>query len=165
MDGTDAILYQLNTGHSETTRNKYYLKPATDEEVKKFFDKQLNLIEDPVNCYVADHDPPKPMPEVEDHQEEMQEEVDQGEDENEERCDEGIHDRDAVTPDTAGENRTEDSDKKSADELSIENDVSLPDVDDYEPPKKSKKKSPPKEEPADRLVERAKKWSEIRVKL
>ena len=41
VDGTDAILYQLNTGHSETTRNKYYLKPATDEEITKFLDKQL----------------------------------------------------------------------------------------------------------------------------
>ena len=37
------------------------------------------------------------MPEVEDHQE-VQEQGDQEEDENEERCDEYIHDRDAVTP-------------------------------------------------------------------
>ena len=84
MDGTDAILYQLNTGHFEATRNKYYLKPATDEEITKFLDKQLNLIEDPENCYVADDDPPKPMPVVEDPQEEVEEQIDAGEDENEE---------------------------------------------------------------------------------
>ena len=41
------------------------------------------------------------MPDVEDHQEEVQEQVDEGEDENGERCDEDIHDRDAVTPDAA----------------------------------------------------------------
>ena len=92
VDGTDAILYQLNTGHSEATRNKYYLKPATDDEITKFLDKQVKLIEDPENCYVADDDPSKPMPEVEDHQEKVLEQVDRGEDENEERCDEEIHD-------------------------------------------------------------------------
>ena len=37
------------------------------------------------NCYVADDDPPKPMPEVEDPQEEADEQVDDGEVENEER--------------------------------------------------------------------------------
>ena len=41
------------------------------------------------------------MPEVEAHQEEMQEQVDEGEKANEERCDEDIHDRDAVTSDAA----------------------------------------------------------------
>ena len=88
MDGTDAI---LNTGLSEATRNKYYLKPATDEEITKFLDKQLNLIEDPVNCYVADDDRPKPMPVVEDHRKEVQEQVDDGEYEDEERSNEDVH--------------------------------------------------------------------------
>ena len=142
MDGTVAILYQLNTGHFEATRNKYYLKPATNEEITKFLDKQLNLIEDPENCYVADDDPTKPMPEVEDPQEEMEEQVDGGEDENEERSDKHNHDRDAATPDAAEENRTEDSDKENSasDTLSLANDDSFPDVDDCEPPKKAKKK-------------------------
>ena len=91
VDGTDAIRYQLNTGHSEVTRNKYFLKPATVEEITKFLDKKLNLIEDHESCYVADDDPPKPMPEVEDSQEEVEEQLDGREDENEERCDEDIH--------------------------------------------------------------------------
>ena len=115
----------------------------------------------------ADDDPPKPMPEVEDNQEEVQEQVDGGEDENEERCNEVIHDRDAVTPDADEKNRTEDSDKENSasDTLSLTNDDSFPDVDEYEPPKKAKKKNPPKEEPVDALAEKAKRWSEIRVKL
>ena len=38
---TDAILYQLNTVHFEATRNKYYLKPATDEEITSFWTNDL----------------------------------------------------------------------------------------------------------------------------
>ena len=82
------------------------------------------------------------MPEVEDPQEEVEEQLDE-EDEIEERCDEDIHDRDAVTPDAAEENKTEDSDKKNSasDTLSLASDDSFPDVNDYEPPKKAKKKN------------------------
>ena len=167
VDGTDAILYQLNTGHSETTRNKYYLKPATDDEIEKFLDKQLNLIDDPENCYVADDEPPKPLPEVQDDEERVQEESDQEEDENDERCNEEIHGGDAQTPNSAQEKNTEDSDKEnSLDEtLSLENNDSFPNIDEYEPPKKSKKKNRPKEEPIDSLAEKAKTWAEVRVKL
>ena len=150
MDGTDAILYQLNTRHSEATRNQYYLKPATDEKSLYFLTKKLNLIEDPENCYVADDEPSKPMPEVADHREEVQKELHQGEDEIDERRDEGIHDGDAVTQDAVEENITEDSGKEnSTDEtLSLANDDSFPDVYEYEPPKKSRKNNPAKEEPA-----------------
>ena len=167
VDGTNSILYQLNTGHSETTRNNYYLKPATDEEITKFLYKQLNLIEDPKNCYVADDDPPKTKPEVEDPQEEVDEQIDDGEVENEERCDEDIHGRDAVTADAAEMNRIEDSDNENSasDTLFLANEDSFPDDDDYEPSKKVKKKNTPKEEPIDALGEKAKRWSQIRVKL
>ena len=69
-----------------------------------------------------------------------------------------IHDRDAVTPDAAEENKTEDSDKEisASDTLSLANDDSFPDIDDYETRNKAKKKNPPKEEPVDASAEKAK---------
>ena len=107
------------------------------------------------------------MPEVEDHQEEVQEQVDDGKDENEERCDKEIQVWDAVRPDATEENRTERSYKENSgsDTLSLANDDSFPDVDNYEPPKKAKKKIPPKKEPVDALAEEAKRWSKIHVQL
>ena len=92
VDGTDMILYQLNSGHFETTRTKYCLISGTGEEISKFLYKQLNLIEDTENCYVAYDDPKKDMPEVEDNQEQVQEDIYQEEDKNDERSDEDIHD-------------------------------------------------------------------------
>ena len=52
----------MNTGHCEATRRKYYLKPATDNEIESFLDEQLKIIDDPESCYVAEDDPPPPPP-------------------------------------------------------------------------------------------------------
>ena len=46
-----ATLYQMNTGHCETTREKYYIQPATDGEFAKLLDNQLQLLNDEEFCY------------------------------------------------------------------------------------------------------------------
>ena len=56
VQGQNALLYQMNTGHCEATRRKYYLKPATDEEIEKLLDTQLQIIDDPESCYMAEDD-------------------------------------------------------------------------------------------------------------
>ena len=53
----------------------------------------------------------------------------------------------------------------ASDTLYLANDDSFPDVDEYEPPKKAKKKNPPKKEPVDALAEKAETSFSIRVKL
>ena len=64
VTGQNALLYQMNTGHCEATRRKYYLTPATDNEIESesFLDEQLEIIDDPESCYVAEDDPPPPPP-------------------------------------------------------------------------------------------------------
>ena len=52
----------MNTGHSEATLQKYYLKPATDNEIESFLDDQLEIIDDPESCYMAEDEPPPPPP-------------------------------------------------------------------------------------------------------
>ena len=59
-----ARIYQMNTGHCEATRDKYYVQPATDGEIAKLLDNQLDLINDPESCYVTEDDPPKAGPET-----------------------------------------------------------------------------------------------------
>ena len=43
----------------QATRDKYYVQPATDGEIAKLLDDQLDLINDPESCYVTEDDPPK----------------------------------------------------------------------------------------------------------
>ena len=54
----------MNTGHCEATRDKYYVQPATDGEIAKLLDNQLDLINDPESCYGTEDDPPKAVPET-----------------------------------------------------------------------------------------------------
>ena len=166
VEGTDAILYQLNTGHSEATRNKYYLKPASEDEISKFLDKQLALIEDPENCYVTEDDPPPVMPDVEDSRDDVPEQENPVLEDTSERCTEKEHVGDAVTPDTPHVEETEDSDKENSaeDDESDPNDEPFPQEEEYKPLSKRKKVTA-KEEPVDTMEERQKRWSEIRLKL
>ena len=62
VTGQNALLYKMNTGHCEATRRKYYLKPATDNEIESFLVEQLKIIDDPESCYLAEDDPPTPPP-------------------------------------------------------------------------------------------------------
>ena len=52
----------MNTGTCEATRQKYYLKPATDEENECFLDEQLKIVDDHESCYETEEDPPPPLP-------------------------------------------------------------------------------------------------------
>ena len=105
VTGQNALLYQMNTGHCEATRRKYYLKPATDNEIESFLDEQLKIIDDPESCYVAEDDPPPPPPvEQEDNPEQHESEeetMDKGNvgDTQEENVDGG-----ALTPDNEDAN-------------------------------------------------------------
>ena len=105
VTGQNALLYQMNTGHCEATRRKYYLKHATDNEIESSLDEQLKIIDDSESCYVAEDVSPHPPPfEQQDNpepQESGEENMDTGNigDSQEENIDGG-----ALTPDNEDAN-------------------------------------------------------------
>ena len=56
-------MQQINTGHCETTRDNYYVHPATEAKITKLLDGHLQLLNDPEACYVTADEPPQLVPE------------------------------------------------------------------------------------------------------
>ena len=94
-----ARLYQMNTGHCEATRDKYYVQPATDGEIAKLLDNQLDLINDPESCYVTEDDPPKAVPETANEPNVFEEDAEEGDHDHNPACEGLEHQKTALTDD------------------------------------------------------------------
>ena len=94
-----ARLYQRNTGHCEATRDKYYVQPATDGEIAKLLDNQLDSINDPESCYVTEDDPPKAVPETTNEPNIFEEDAEEGDHYHNPSCEGLEHQKTALTAD------------------------------------------------------------------
>ena len=162
VEGHNAMLYQMNTGHSKTTRDKFYVKPATDDEIVNFLDIQLSIIEDPEKCYVSPDDPPDvPKLQEQDQNEEQQADI-FGESDHGERWEEEKQERTTLTP----QEGSFINEANEADNVQVSDEESaLPENNnDYEPINKDTWTAKQLQEANTRGRE-ALKWEAIRLKL
>ena len=70
----------MDTGHCESTRDKYYVQTATEAVITKTLDRQLQLLNDPEACYVKADEPPQVVSETTDGSNIFEEEPDDEDD-------------------------------------------------------------------------------------